>query len=460
MSHSTPFASSAAPSVGGPSNYNHDATISPTTGFSLAGGPALPDFEVDPSQFYGPAGWALAPWDPIQDSVHVNLGPPFNEPAANFDTTGWNLPSAGRVQESAERASPDTASDASMASVLKVNRDYPEFEVDLPYMVNTLTQYWLHVAPSWPFIHRGTFDINDAPSELIVMLVVVGSVHLPGKRKDHRRIVSRIRGALVQECGLDMAITTLQAFTLCHIYDTWYGTSESLFTAQCMWPIMVAHSRKKGIGVLDRPEVDDVQEENAWAAWAKDEERRRAAFCVLLVDTQISAFWNQHPSRQLSIFAHNIALPATKAQWEATSAAEWLQARLAVRPPAKTGLGKRRRSSYLPGLHPDFEVKQVAEGYSSGVLRALAAEQDLSFEMSVDNALGGMMAVFGLMAVGWDCRTRGGMGLKFKDGATNWRNIVLHGEPGRPPVRAWLTCRRDQSTCRMGDERCDCPAGS
>jgi hypothetical protein len=362
--------------------------------------------------------------------LYVNLGPPFSEPASSFGMAAWNPPTPGRVQESAERASPDAAADASMASVLKVNRDYPEFEVDLPYMVSTLAQYWLHVAPSWPFIHRGTFDINEAPSELIVMLVVAGSVHLSGKRKDYRRIVSRIRGALVQECGLDMAITTLQTFTLCHIYDTWYGTSESLFIAQCMWPIMVAHSRKKGIGVLGRTEMGEVQAEDAWTAWAKDEERRRAAFCVLLIDTQISAFWNQHPSRQLSIFAHNIPLPASKGQWEATSAAEWFQMRQAIRLPPQVGpgRGRKRRSSYLPGLHPDFEVKQVADGYSSGVLRALAAEQDLTFEMSVDGALGGMMLVIGLMAVGWDCRTRGGMGLKFKDGATNWRNLVLHGE--------------------------------
>ena len=104
------------------------------------------------------------------------------------------------------------------------------------------------------------------------MMAIVGSVHLPDRSKipDMKKVVQRIRGTLVQDCGLEMPITTLQAFCLCHVFDTWYGTSESLFVAQCMWPIMVAHSRKKGIGVVGKSE-NEAQEEEAWTAWAQDE---------------------------------------------------------------------------------------------------------------------------------------------------------------------------------------------
>lgn len=109
------------------------------------------------------------------------------------------------------------------------------------------------------------------------MMAIVGSMHMPPPldatspvQKDFRRVAQRIRGVLVQDCGLDMPIPTIQAFCLCHVYDTWYGTSETLFIAQCMWPVMVAHSRKKGIGVMGKSDMD-AQEEVAWAAWAKDE---------------------------------------------------------------------------------------------------------------------------------------------------------------------------------------------
>lgn len=88
--------------------------------------------------------------------------------------------------------------------------------------------------------------------------------------RDFRKLVQKVRGILVQECGLEMPLSTLQAFCLCHVYDTWYGSDESMFVAQCTWPIMVAHSRKKGIGVAGRLETE-IQEEEAWTVWAKDE---------------------------------------------------------------------------------------------------------------------------------------------------------------------------------------------
>jgi len=92
----------------------------------------------------------------------------------------------------------------------------------------------------------------------------------PGAR-DFGRTVASVRGRMVQNIGLDMPNSTLQCFTLCHVYDTWYGTSDSLFISQCLWPVMVAHSRKKGIGVLGKTVIDSPQEEEAWAAWANDE---------------------------------------------------------------------------------------------------------------------------------------------------------------------------------------------
>jgi len=296
----------------------------------------------------------------------------------------------------------------------------------MPELSEALALYWSEVAPSFPFIHRGTFDVDTAPAELVVMMAVTGMVRGTGPtaRRDFRRLVQRIRARLVEDrFGLELELSTLQAFTLCHVYDVWHGDTETLFVAQCMWPVVVAHSRKQGIGVSGAAPPDG-HGAAAWYAWAKDEERRRAAYSILFIDTQMSSFWSQHPSRQLSIFAHNINLPCTRSQWDAPTAADWLR----IREQEGPAQGSRRinRQGYLPGLHPEFQVSVVSEGYSSAVLAALAADGAPPIPVDLDNSLGVMMVLTGLCAIAWDCRTRGGMGIRFRDGTKHWRSIVLN----------------------------------
>lgn len=152
-------------------------------------------------------------------------------------------------------------------------------------------------------------------------------------------------------------------------------------------------------------------------------------YCILLMDTQLSAFWNQHVSRQLSIFAHDVALPCPRSQWEALTAADWFRAREAVASspsnPRSTHSSKQK-SGYLPGLHPEFQVHHVADGYASAILASLACDS-VPFYADLDNALTVEMVVMGLMAIAWDCRTRGGMGIKFKEGTKHWRSVVMNG---------------------------------
>lgn len=159
-------------------------------------------------------------------------------------------------------------------------------------------------------------------------------------------------------------------------------------------------------------------------------ERRRSAFCVLLLDTQLSAFWNQHVSRQLSIFAHNISLPCPRTQWDALTAREWFRAGqppVSPTPRPPLSVSRKPRLGYLPGLHPEFQVSGVSEGYSSAILSALAAEEKLPFRVHLDDALTVEMVIMGLMAIAWDCRTRSGMGIRFKEGVKHWRSIVING---------------------------------
>ncbi|WVQ99764.1 hypothetical protein IAU59_006906 [Kwoniella sp. CBS 9459] len=412
--------------------------------------------------------------------------PESAERGQGYPTRNGNGNGHGRKQESVVTA----------GLLARLQASFPDFDVSLSFVEDALSLYWSKTAHTYPFIHRGTFDLDTAPADLVIMMSILGSVHF-SPRLDFSQLVQRIRGTLVQGCGLDMPVSTLQAFCLCHVHDTWYSTAESQFVAQCMWPIMVSHSRKKGIGVVGRPE-HEIQEQEAWTAWAKDEERRRAAYCVLLIDTQISAFWNQHCSRQLSIFAHNLGLPCSTSQWEAASASEWFHLRDSERPasppsakirqpnsasttnltahddgraadsaqglsrsrsdtqsrsrstPSSAMTNASKRSGFLPGLHPEFTVNIIAEGYSSAILSALAIDSlksqasagsgsgsgspsasaaaltmKLPFSVDLESSLTVQMVLIGLMAIAWDCRTRGGMGIRFKEGTRNWRQIVF-----------------------------------
>lgn len=448
------FQSYSAPNTATASNTEHQSGF--MTGAQL---------ETIASQQWGFNQITPAPWDPLPSNEY---GAVYHDPPFSIDMTDWanavvlETTDVPRVQESAERGT-TAASDTSAVNPVTVdllNTEFPELEMHYDLFNDALQSYWTNVAPSFPFVHRGLFKPAETPTQLLVMMAITGAAHFPQPRPDYAKTVQQVRGALVQQCGLEMPITTLQAFCLCHVYDTWYGTSESLFISQCTWPIMVAHSRKKGIGVQDASkrspvsDLDGIEEEaeNAWTAWAQDEERRRAAFCVLMVDTQISGFWNQHPSRQMSIFAHHIGLPCPKSEWEALSAAEWIRTRVALRAAkkARASLGnqydgpsgqgasnlkpipdvspRKKKSTYLPSLHPDFQVSYVSEGYSRSLLSAMAAETTLSFAIDLDHTLGVQMILIGLCAAAWDFRTRGGMGFKLKNSSQSWRVLVLHGE--------------------------------
>ncbi|KLT43774.1 hypothetical protein CC85DRAFT_224843, partial [Cutaneotrichosporon oleaginosum] len=412
-----PNQASTSPSLLHPLTSASVAPADSGTPFQLTSGPIV----MEPQQ--ADFGFGLWPPDPWEALLQNTMAPTFwNEPSVTettFDFDSLLQHSATRPQESAERRGGGVGD----ALLERLNNSYPDLGLTVPDLTEALELYWSRVAPSFPIIHRGTFDVDTAATELVIMMAVTGAVHWNHPRRDDGQLVRTVRAVLLKDhCGLDMQLSTLQAYTLCHVYDTWYGDTESLFVAQCMWPVVVSHSRKVGIGVAGAS-TPEGQGAGAWIAWAKEEERRRAAYAILFIDTQISAFWSQHPSRQLSIFAHNINLPCPAAQWEARTAADWMLARQVESSGSRTP--RRQGRDFVPGLHPQFHVNVIHEGYSSAVLSALAAESAQT-KVEMDNPFAVSLVCTGLLAIAWDCRTRGGMGLRFRDGSKHWRSIVLN----------------------------------
>lgn len=190
---------------------------------------------------------------------------------------------------------------------------------------------------------------------------------------------------------------------------------------QCMWSMVITHSRRTGIGQQGGHPGDG--EEQAWASWAKGEERRRAGYAVLMIDTQISAFWNQHSSRQLSVFAHDLPLPCPSSQWEALSAPDWLRAKVST-PAAPTP----KRQAFMPGLHPEFQPSAISDGFSPAILSALISRPEAHIAIDLDNSMSIQMILLGIMATAWDQRIKGGMGIRLKEGTKHWRRLTQDGE--------------------------------
>lgn len=377
-------------------------------------------------------GYGAGPPHPWEALLNDALAPVFWDERTIHDAQPWEQllqQSQTRTQESAERA---LQNDVNVPLLQRLLASYPDLNMTVQDLNESIQLYWSKVAPTFPFIHRGTFNTELATSELLVMMAVAGAVHRKDvPRRDDRALTRRVRSRLVEDrFGLEVELATLQAYTLCHIYDVWYGDTETLFTAQCMWPVVVAHSRMQGIGAIGAQTPSDHQHHgsDAWQNWAKDEERRRAAYCILYLDTQIGTFWSQHPSRQLSIFAHNINLPAPRSQWEAMSATEWLRAR-------EADPNSRHARHHYSLTHGEFNHHQGAHhqpgdgGYSPAILQALSVDNtqggQQAFKVDVDNSFSVMLILVGLSAIAWDSRTRGGMGIKFRDGTKHWRNIIL-----------------------------------
>ena len=114
---------------------------------------------------------------------------------------------------------------------------------------------------------------------------------------------------------------------------------------------------------------------------------------------------------------------------------------------------KRRKNhgktGFMPGIHPEFQVNSISEGYSSAVVSALACQKPDPLVVDADHALGVEVVLIGLMAAAWDCRTKGNMGIRFKETTKHWREMLLNG--GSEPE---LADRSDHRASQIMGRKC------
>lgn len=175
-----------------------------------------------------------------------------------------------------------------------------------------IATFFSSFAPSYPIIHRPTFDPNSAatPSHLIVLIIVLGSVTSSSSSTptsgpsspDYSALVRSIRTDLFNKLeSQDLEIEILQTLTLCYIYEYHFAPPDRADQtnkrsmarrdkAGLWWAGVVAHLTRQGIGVTDTQELEDGdafgngetgQEGEVgrlWRRWVKQEGRSSYRF--------------------------------------------------------------------------------------------------------------------------------------------------------------------------------------
>lgn len=123
-----------------------------------------------------------------------------------------------------------------------------------------------------------------------------------------------------------------------------------------------------------------TDKEERWHAWIALESYRRLVFLILMRDIQLCSFFQNLPTRALSIFTVRVGVPTDEASWQARSAPEWSAI-------------ERREEPTLPQL-----LKFVLTG--------VAEDDSLNTSMNLYSEL---TMLHGLTSIGWDLRWRGGL---------------------------------------------------
>ncbi|KAM0753374.1 hypothetical protein T439DRAFT_324009 [Meredithblackwellia eburnea MCA 4105] len=364
-----------------------------------------------------------------------------------------------------ESNSPPAAPDTVEGLIQKLLKLYPKHldsTTFTPAFANSaINHFWTSVAPAFPFIHKPTLSFESSPPNLYLMIILISASGVPAAlRPDpaqltkYASLVGVIRGKFISDFEVSIPTTALQIFVLCHIHDVWFGSAKSLFAAQCFWPALITFSRTTGMAVatfLPDTKENGAPKEESWLAWVKEEERKRMVLIIFSLDCQLSGFWSQHPGRILSVFARRTGMPCPAAEWEAQNAAEWsrivgernARTKVSSGPTTTTSAeqtpghttpkeNEERENAYLPVMNPEHFVESVKPGLSSCIQAALGVKGVSCLPFPVDDPdylFSTELILMGLLAVAWDCRTRGGYGMNqpAKDGFNplHWKQNAL-----------------------------------
>ncbi|KAK4889904.1 hypothetical protein LTR27_011327 [Elasticomyces elasticus] len=192
----------------------------------------------------------------------------------------------------------------------------------------------------YPLTSRGILDVNElmhcyndrAASLLVLMMIAQGSMNIPSKE------ARMLTGGLTEACRISLFDLiernvimsgdpiVLHSALLFTVQAAWSGDKWQMDIAQGqrgMYYAMLRHS-----GVLEyRPHAPTALDRRTantdmlWSEWIQNESRSRLVYSWVMVDQDLSLFYDTAPLFSVTEFA--VPMPDTDRLWHAKSAASW-----------------------------------------------------------------------------------------------------------------------------------------
>ncbi|RPA93243.1 hypothetical protein L873DRAFT_1706077 [Choiromyces venosus 120613-1] len=208
--------------------------------------------------------------------------------------------------------------------------------LSLSALQNYLDLFFSRFNPSYPLLHRPSFEPSNVNKLLLVSVLMLGATY--GEKDAHHmavRVHDVLRGVLVSSDYFHATpeLWVLQTVLLIEVFGKSRACMKQHDMAHLFHGLLINLIRRSDCQTSTPLHISleskDLDQE--WREWIIAEEKKRLALLAFLWDVQHAVLFSQ--SLCMSAFELRLPLPYDSPTWEANSAEAWYKARKAERPP-------------------------------------------------------------------------------------------------------------------------------
>ncbi|KAF2395896.1 hypothetical protein EJ06DRAFT_585630 [Trichodelitschia bisporula] len=249
--------------------------------------------------------------------------------------------------------------------------------------------YFEHFHPTFPMLHKPTFDPSRAPWQLVLAMASIGCRYSRARLSVEcvnamQELVRRAISRMIETDETGSVQWLSQTLMLNIIGMTFGGSKRLLDIADSVRNAPATVCRRSGL--LRRPTIEFTLDpdltgpclEERWREWVRDESRRRLGFCAFLTDAHFVLYLDGSPC--MAVPELQQPLPCSEPLWDAPNARAWRDAYLEYNahgptPPLMATLGSFRHGAPLHS-HLGAFARLITVYASYGVTASLMAWTD------------------------------------------------------------------------------------
>lgn len=225
-----------------------------------------------------------------------------------------------------------------------------------------LNAYWSMFHVRWPILHRGTFQITQAPLDLLLSMITLG-MH-SSNDLSIRSLAVEIHTTLryniyqKQEFGPPVSLWVYQALFLIQVFELFTSNLKQHRLAQMFHPVLIEAMRQAIPSDALTVRSETFGESNTpltlqqWHKWITRESVKRIAFFVFALDSTSTLVFGNQPL----LYVTDVSMPllAEEHHWEAENFEVWAAQKPTIEPPTILHMLKAfvQCESPLPKLSP------------------------------------------------------------------------------------------------------------